>query len=115
MQYFSALCKGRKRIEQAQQYINKYTDGKAMPALAIVSGKKDGWEPVGQEIFYAFVHGTSTFVLADTSGYILAIVDENGMSKAIVQGITEEQKKELIKIFELDNISEFKGKVVLPI
>jgi hypothetical protein len=64
---------------------------------------------------YAFVDESAGFVLTDNSGYILALVDKNGISKTIVQGVTKEQKKILEDSFHKDNISEYKGKVVLPV
>jgi cytochrome oxidase Cu insertion factor (SCO1/SenC/PrrC family) len=115
MQYFPALKLGQKRVEKAREYLNKLTDGKAMPALALKDTKSDVWEPVGEEILYAIVDESSGFVLTDTSGYIVAMVDNNGISKAIVQGVRQEQKENLIKSFESDNIPEFKGKVSLPV
>ena len=115
MQYFPALKLGRKRVEKAREYLNKLTDGKAMPALALKDTKSDVWEPVGEEILYAIVDESSGFVLTDTSGYIVAMVDNNGISKAIVQGVRQEQKENLIKSFESDNIPEFKGKVSPPV
>lgn len=86
-----------------------------MPALALVDNKTNVWEPVGEESLYAFVSESPGFVLTDTSGYILAIVDGRGVSKAIVQGVAEEQKAKLSKAFKDDGIQEFRGKVVLPI
>ena len=115
MQYFSALKMGQKRVAEAREYLNKITNGKAMPALALRDAKSNVWEPVGTENLYAFVDESAGFVLTDNSGYILALCDNNGMSKAIVQGVTIEQKTNLIKIFEKDNIPEFKGKVSLPV
>ena len=115
MQYFSALRLGQKRVQQAREYLNKLTDGKAMPALALKDTKSNVWEPVGEENLYAVVDESSGFVLTDTSGYIVAIVDSNGISKALVQGITQEQKENLVKSFIADNIPEFKGKISLPV
>ncbi len=115
MQYFSALKLGQKRVEKAREYLNKLTDGKAMPALALKDTKSNVWEPVGEENLYAVVDESSGFVLTDTSGYIVVIVDNNGISKAIVQGVRQEQKENLVKSFETDNIPEFKGKVSLPV
>ena len=115
MQYFAALRMGQKRVAQAREYLDRHTGGKAMPALALVDNKTNVWEPVGVENLYAFVDETSGFVLTDTSGYILAMVDGNGISKALVQGVAEEQKQKLIDIFESDGIPEFRGKVILPI
>ena len=115
MQYFSALKMGQKRVAEAREYLNKYTNGKAMPALALKDTKSNVWEPVGEENLYAFVDESSGFVLTDTSGYIIAIVDNSGLTKALVQGVTPEQKEDLLKSFESDNLPEFKGKVILPV
>ena len=115
MQYFPALKLGQKRVESAREYLNKYTNGKAMPALALKDAKSNVWEPVGEENLFAFVDESSGFVLTDTSGYIVAIVDNNGLTKALVQGISEEQKDDLLRSFEADKIPEFKGKVTLPV
>lgn len=115
MQYFQALRLGQKRVARAREYLNKLTDGKAMPALALKESKTNSWEPVGDENMYAFVDESSGFVLTDTSGYILTLVDSNGISKTIVQGVTKEQKEDLTKTFESDGIKEYKGKVTLPV
>ncbi|NIP61379.1 MAG: hypothetical protein GWN01_14140 [Nitrosopumilaceae archaeon] len=114
MQYFQALRKGQKRVSKAREYLNKLTGDKAMPALALTDTKSDVWQPVGEESFYSFIDESSGFVLTDTSGYILALVDKNGISKTIVQGVTNEQKQKLIETFKTDGIEEFKGKVTLP-
>jgi len=47
--------------------------------------------------------------------FILALCDKNGISKAIVQGVTQEQKENIEKILKDDNIPEYKGKVSLPV
>lgn len=115
MQYFQALKLGQKRVSAAREYLNKLTDNKAMPALALTDNKGNVWEPVGEETFYAFVDESSGFVLTDTSGYILALVDKSGASKTIVQGVTMEQKEHLTKLLETDNIKKFEGRVILPV
>ena len=115
MQYFRALKLGQKRVALAREYLNKITDGKAMPALALRDNKTNVWDPVGEENLYAFVDEGAGFVLTDTSGYILALVDKNGISKSIVQGVTKVQKDQFETIFHSDNIKEFKGKVILPV
>ena len=115
MQYFQALKLGQKRVASSREYLNKITDGKAMPALALRDNKTNVWEPVGEENLYAFVDESAGFVLTDKSGYILALVDKNGISKSIVQGITKEQKENLELMFQSDNIVEYKGKVILPV
>ncbi len=115
MQYFQALKVGQKRVAEARDYLNKLTDGKAMPALALKNSKTNVWEPVGEENLYAIVDETTGFVLTDTSGYIIALVDNNGYSKTLVQGINKEQKENLEKLFQADKILEYKGKVSLPV
>ena len=115
MQYFRALKVGQKRVENSREYLNKITNGKAMPALALRDNKTNVWEPVGEENLYAFVDETAGFVLTDTSGYILALVDKNGTSKSIAQGITKEQKEKFETLFQSDKILEYKGKVILPV
>ena len=115
MQYFQALKLGQKRVADAREYLNKIAEGKAMPALALRDNKTNIWEPVGEENLYAFVDESAGFVLTDTSGYILALVDKNGTSKSIVQGITKEQRENFEKRFQSDNVEEYKGKVILPV
>ena len=115
MQYFAALRKGQKRVESAREYLNQYTGGKAMPALALKTAKGNVWTPVGEENLYAFVDESSGFVLTDNSGYILALVDQEGYSKSIVQGVTTPQKELLVKKFVADGISQYNGKVILPV
>ena len=115
MQYFAALREGQKRVQVARDYLNKLTDNKAMPALALRDNKTNVWEPVGKENLYAFIDESSGFVLTDTSGYILALCDQNGISKAIVQGVTKEQKESIEKTLKTDNVPEYKGKVSLPV
>jgi len=115
VQYFQALKVGQKRVAEAREYLNKLTDGKAMPALALKNSKTNVWEPVGEENLYAIVDESSGFVLTDTSGYIIALVDKNGYSKTLVQGMNKEQKENLEKLFEADKILEYKGKVSLPV
>ena len=115
MQYFQALKLGQKRVAEAREYLNKLTNGKAMPALALIDTKSNVWEPVGEENLYAFVDESSGFVLTDNSGFILALVDKTGSSKTIVQGVTKQQKENLEKAFENDKIPKFEGKVILPV
>ena len=115
MQYFQALKIGQKRVESSRAYLNSISNDRAMPALALRDNKSNIWEPVGEENLYAIVDESSGFVLTDSSGYILALCDKNGISKAIVQGLGQEQKDETVKLLEKDNITEYKGKVVLPV
>ena len=115
MQYFQALKLGQKRVAKAREYLNSLTDGRAMPALALTDTKSSIWEPVGEENLYAFVDESAGFVLTDTSGYILALVDKTGTSKTIVQGVTPEQKATLEAEFQSAKIPKFSGKVILPV
>ncbi len=115
MQYFTALKIGEKRVKEAREYLNKLANGRAMPALALRDNKTNVWEPVGEENFYAVIDESSGFVLTDSSGYIMALCDKNGISKAIVQGVSKEQKDAIVKALQSDNILEFKGKVQLPV
>ena len=115
MQYFKALSEGRKRTDEAREYLNQITDGGAMPALALAGQDGNSWNPVGKEMLYAFVNETPGFVLTDTSGYVLAIVDGNGYSKAIIQGVTDEQRQDIEPRLQKDGIPEYRGKVTLPV
>lgn len=115
MQYFQALKIGQKRVAVSREYLNKLTNNRAMPALALRDTKSSVWEPVGEEDYYAVVDESSGFVLTDTSGYIISICDSGGFSKAIVQGVSKDQRDSIVKQFQADNVPEFKGKVVLPV
>lgn len=115
MQYFQALKVGQKRVQASREYLNKLTNNRAMPALALRDTKSNVWEPVGEENFYAIIDESSGFVLTDNSGYIISLCDKDGFSKAIVQGITKEQRDHLINEFEKDKIPKFHGKVILPV
>ena len=115
MQYFQALKMGQKRVEASRAYLNSISNDSAMPALALRDNKSNVWEPVGEENLYAVVDESSGFVLTDSSGYILALCDKNGISKTIVQGLSQEQKYEIVRLLEKDNIPEYKGKVALPV
>ena len=61
MQYFIALKVGQKRVSDAREYLNKFANGKAMPALALKDNKTNIWEPVGEENLYAVVNGAYKF------------------------------------------------------
>jgi hypothetical protein len=61
------------------------------------------------------VDESSGFVLTDTSGYIVSLCDKDGFSKAIVQGVTKEQRDQLVAEFQKDNVPQFQGKVILPV
>jgi len=115
MQYFTALKMGQKRVFAARDYLNKFVDGKAMPALALIDNKTNVWQPVGEENLFAVVDETPGFVLTDTSGYLMALCDKTGSAKAIVQGLNKEQMENIVKSLKEDNVEEFKGKVILPV
>lgn len=115
MQYFAALREGQKRVANARDYLNAISNGNAMPALALRETKTTSWEPVGEEMYYAFISNAPGFVLTDKSGYILVIVDDLGHSKAIIQNITAKQKETITHTLDIDGVREFKGDVILPI
>ena len=115
MQYFMALKEGQKRVNKAREYLNKLANGKAMPALALKDNKTNVWEPVGEENFYAVVNGASGFVVTDDSGFILVLCDKNGIAKTIAQGLSDEEKTNIINLLKSDNIEEYHGEVSLPV
>ena len=110
-----ALKIGEKRVKQAREYLNKYTNGTAMPALALKDNKTNVWEPVGEENLYAILNDAGGYVLTDVSGYMVVLCDKNGISKAIAQGLNVERKDAIVKMLQADNIQEYKGQVSLPI
>ena len=110
-----ALKIGEKRVKQAREYLNKYTNGTAMPALALKDNKTNVWEPVGEENLYAILNDAGGYVLTDVSGYMVVLCDKNGISKAIARGLNVERKDAIVKMLQADNIQEYKGQVSLPI
>ncbi|HSD05081.1 MAG TPA: hypothetical protein VLB45_04930 [Nitrosopumilaceae archaeon] len=115
MQYFMALKIGEKRVKEAREYLNKYANGAAMPALALKDNKTNVWEPVGEENLYAVLNDAGGYVLTDVSGYMIVLCDKNGISKAIARGLSTERKDSMIKMLQVDNIQEYKGDVSLPV
>jgi len=116
MQYFIALKVGQKRVSDAREYLNRFANGKAMPALALKDNNKTNiWEPVGEENLYAVVNGASGFVVTDDGGYILVLCDKNGIAKTIAQGLSDEEKTSIINSLKSDNIQEYDGEVSLPV
>ena len=115
MQYFKALKIGQKRVSDAREYLNKIANGKAMPALALKDNNTNVWEPVGEENLYAVVNGVSGFVVTDDGGYILVLCDKNGIAKTIAQGLSDEEKTNIINLLKSDNIEEYDGEVSLPV
>lgn len=110
-----ALKLGEKRVKQAREYLNKYTNGTAMPALALKDNKTNVWEPVGEENLYAILNDAGGYVLTDVSGYMVVLCDKNGISKAIARGLDTERKDAIVKMLQADNIQEYKGEVSLPV
>lgn len=115
MQYFVALKIGEKRVKTAREYLNKISNGQAMPALALRDNRSNVWEPVGDENLYAILNDAGGYVLTDVSGYMVVLCDKNGISKAIVRGLNMEHKDTIVKTLQNDNISEYKGQVSLPV
>src|SRR5437899_12826189 len=111
MQYFIALKIGEKRVKEAREYLNKKSNGQAMPALALRDNKSNVWEPVGEENLYAVLNDAGGYVLTDISGYMIVLCDKNGISKAIVRGLNIEQKETIVKTLQADDIVEYKGQV----
>ncbi|HJU77962.1 MAG TPA: hypothetical protein VJ599_00155 [Nitrososphaeraceae archaeon] len=108
MQYFVALKIGERRVRAAQELLNKYTGNIAMPALALKDNNNNNWEPVGEENFLTTVK--------DQNGYLIAICDKNGIAKTIAQWFIEVKKDEIVSnIVQNENLSEYNGKVILPI
>lgn len=102
-----ALKIGEKRVKVAQELLTRYT-GHALPALALKDNKDNKWEPVGEEMLYA--------VVQESSGYMIAFCDRNGIAKSIAQWFTEETKNEIVTKIKFDqNMQEYFGKLSLPI
>ena len=110
-----ALKVGEKRVKQAREYLNKYTNGTALPALALKDNKTNVWEPVGEENLYAVLNDAGGYVLTDVSGYMVVLCDKNGISKAIARDLDVERKDAIVKLLQTDNIEEYKGQVSLPV
>jgi hypothetical protein len=115
MQYFVALKIGEKRVKAAREYLNKISNGQAMPALALRDNRSNVWEPVGDENLYAILNDAGGYVLTDVSGYMVVLCDKNGISKAIVRGLNVKHKDTIVKMLQDDGMSEYKGQVSLPV
>ena len=115
MQYFTALKIGEKRVKTAREYLNKISNGQAMPALALKDNKSNMWEPVGEDNFYAVLNDAGGYVLTDVSGFMVVLCDKNGTSKAIVRGLNSERKDSMVQILQADKIPEHEGEVTLPV
>ncbi|MDE1861851.1 MAG: hypothetical protein KGI33_02950 [Thaumarchaeota archaeon] len=115
MQYFAALKIGEKRVKAAKEYLDRISNGQAMPALALKDNKSNVWEPVGEENLYSILNDAGGYVLSDVTGYMLVLCDKNGVSKAIARGLSSEHLNAIIKSLQSDNIPEHKGEVSLPV
>lgn len=115
MQYFMALKIGEKRVKSAREYLNKYANDTAMPALALKDNKTNVWEPVGEENLFAVLNDGGGYVLTDVSGYMIVLCDKNGISKAIARGLDMQRKDSVVEMLQADNIQEYKGEVSLPV
>jgi len=115
MQYFTALKIGEKRVKEAREYLNKITNGQAMPALALRDNKTNVWDPVGEENLFAILNDAGGYVLTDDTGYMVVLCDKNGISKAIVRNVDAQRKETIVRVLQSDNITEYKGPVSLPV
>lgn len=115
MQYFLALKIGEKRVKESREYLNRYVNGIAMPALALKDNKTNVWEPVGEENLYAVLNDAGGYVLTDVSGYMMILCDKNGISKAIARGLDKERKDVIVNMLQKDGLQEYKGEVSLPV
>jgi hypothetical protein len=115
VQYFAALKIGEKRVKEAREYLNRITNGQAMPALALRDNKTNVWEPVGEESLYAILNDAGGYVLTDDTGFMIVLCDKHGISKALVRSVDAERKDSIVKVLQSDNIQEYKGSVSLPV
>src|SRR5439155_6537045 len=109
MQYFIALKIGEKRVKEAREYLNKKSNGQAMPALALKDNKSNVWEPVGEENLYAVLNEAGGYVLTDVKGYRIVFGDKNGFSKALLGGLNAEQKDTIARMLQLNSIKKYRG------
>ena len=116
MRYLSALRVGQKRVATARDYLLAIAGEGALPALALRDTTDEGsWEPVGEETLYSFVEDAPGFVLGGSEGCLLALVDSEGMAKAVVQGIGPARRREIEECLEADGVREYRGEVRLPV
>jgi hypothetical protein len=45
----------------------------------------------------------------------VVLCDKNGISKAIARGLSMEQKDQMVKMLQDDNIKKYEGEVSLPV
>ena len=106
---------GEKRVKAAREYLDRISNGQAMPALALRDNRSNVWEPVGEENLYAILNDAGGYVLTDVSGYMVVLCDKNGISKAIVRGLNPVHKDTIVKILQDDNMPQYQGSVSLPV
>lgn len=110
MQYFVALKIGEKRIKIAQEFLSKFIDDNTptMPALALKDTKDNNWQPVGEENLFAIVK--------KDDGYLVAICDKDGITKTLVNWLSEDKKNELTNKLQSEaKLNQFLGDVSLPV
>ncbi len=106
MQYFEATQVGQKRSDVAEKLLAKYT-GFARAAIFLKT-RAEGFEPVGEENFYALVEINPGTVM-------IAIVDGEGNAKAMSSYVGKVRSKQITKQIELDGIRKYDGRVNLPV
>jgi len=106
MQYFQALKLGQVRIKDAAAKLKKYA-GSAMPAIALKESKNNVWEPVGEEDLPGLVQGEH--------GYIICLCDNDGNAKAIASWFKKEDADKIIAQMKSDGMSEYTGKIKIPV
>lgn len=116
MRYLAALRVGQKRVAAARDYLEAVGCGGALPALALRDTTDEGsWEPVGEETLYSFVEDAPGFVLEGGEGCLLAMVDSEGMAKAVAQNIGPERRRRIEECLDADGVREYRGEVRLPV
>jgi hypothetical protein len=106
VQYFEATQVGQKRSDDAEKLLAKYT-GFARAAIFLKNGK-GGFEPVGDENFFAVVEINPGTVM-------VALVDGEGNAKAMSSYVGKIRSQQVIKQIELDGIKRYDGKINLPV
>jgi len=116
LRYLAALRVGQKRVAAARDYLLAIAGEGALPALALRDTTDEGsWEPVGEETLYSFVEDAPGFVLEGGGGCLLALVDSEGMAKAVAQNIGPEKRRRAEEALEADGVREYMGEVRLPV
>lgn len=106
MQYFQALKVGQARIKDAAALLKKYTNN-SLPAIALKESKDGIWEPVGEENLAGVASGPH--------GNIICICDKDGNAKTIASWFSDEDTKKIVMQMRADGMSEYVGKIKLPV